>query len=322
MEPIAPKAVRYIKQGEGNCWAERAFADNALYFGFPAVSHELCLDCLKRAEAGDPEAWTPLYTHFIETEGRSPGKARDFQREVCDFYTLGTETLWVTFAGDRLRWCFAAPEVIYRDDADWAVEGPRRREVLGTWRDADIEGNPLTLDRLSSRLTKTASYRQTLCSLEAEAYLLRKINAAVEPVIARAAAAKAEMVTVAGEMIAALHWADFETLVDLIFARTGWQRISRLGGTMKDADLVLQHPTTGETAFVQVKSRADRGAYERSIETVERSPSYDRLYFVCHSPKGRFPENQSRHIHLWAGTPLADTAVRAGLYDWLVEKVG
>ena len=31
-------------------------------------------------------------------------------------------------------------------------------------------------------------------------------------------------------MIAELHWADFEIMVDLIFARGGWQRTSVLGG--------------------------------------------------------------------------------------------
>lgn len=59
-------------------------------------------------------------------------------------------------------------------------------------------------------------------------------------------------------MIASLHWADFETLVDLMFARMGWQRVSRVGGSQKDTDLVLIQPATGEAAFVQVKSKAGK----------------------------------------------------------------
>ena len=45
-------------------------------------------------------------------------------------------------------------------------------------------------------------------------------------------------------------------MVDLIFARNGWQRVTDVGGSQKDIDLILMQPTTGEKAFVQVESRA------------------------------------------------------------------
>jgi hypothetical protein len=50
------------------------------------------------------------------------------------------------------------------------------------------------------------------------------------------------------EAIQSLHWADFETLVDLAFARSGWHRSSMLGGNMKLVDLVVEQPTTDERA--------------------------------------------------------------------------
>jgi hypothetical protein len=55
-------------------------------------------------------------------------------------------------------------------------------------------------------------------------------------------------------MIRQLDWRDFETLVDLIFARGGWQRSSVLGKDQADVDLILTQPTIGETAWVQIKS--------------------------------------------------------------------
>jgi hypothetical protein len=55
-------------------------------------------------------------------------------------------------------------------------------------------------------------------------------------------------------MIRQLDWRDFETLVDLIFARGGWQRSSVLGKGQADVDLILTQPTIGETAWVQIKS--------------------------------------------------------------------
>jgi hypothetical protein len=49
-----------------------------------------------------------------------------------------------------------------------------------------------------------------------------------EPIIARANEAREAMIEVAIEMIKGSHWADFETLTDLIFAgRVGSGQLSR-----------------------------------------------------------------------------------------------
>jgi hypothetical protein len=44
------------------------------------------------------------------------------------------------------------------------------------------------------------------------------------------------------------------------------------------------------------------------------------MFFVCHSPKGTFSVPPRPDLHVWAGKPLAEVAIRAGLYDWLIEK--
>jgi len=78
--------------------------------------------------------------------------------------------------------------------------------------------------RSRSKLTKVGNFRGTICTVEEEDYLLRRINGIEQPVITRANEARKAMMAVAVEMIRGLHWADFETLADLIFARSGWQR--------------------------------------------------------------------------------------------------
>jgi len=128
------------------------------------------------------------------------------------------------------------------------------------------------------------------------------------------------MIVVASQMIAGLHWADFETLVDLIFARAGWQRISRVGGTQVDTDLVLEQPTTGETAFVQVKSKAAQAVLDNYVGKIRRSGTYDRMFFVCHSPTGTLSIDDAPGVHIWVGDRLADASVKAGLFDWLTER--
>ncbi len=138
--------------------------------------------------------------------------------------------------------------------------------------------------------------------------------------VARAREARQAIVAVASELIAGLHWADFETLVDLIFSRSGWQRVSRVGGTQADVDLVLEQPATGETAFVQVKSRAGQSVLDDYIGRFRRSETYDRMFFVCHTPKGAFSVGDDASVHVWASDRLADAAVKACLFDWLIER--
>ena len=100
----------------------------------------------------------------------------------------------------------------------------------------------------------------------------------------------------------------------------GWQRISRVGGTQADTDLVVEQPTTGETAFVQVKSKATQAVLDDYIGRFHRRKTYDRLFFICHSPAGTLSVNDTAGVHIWAGDRLADAAVKAGLFDWLTER--
>jgi len=228
MDPIAPTEIRYIKLGRGGAWVEYGLGHGEVHFGYREVPHDIC-------QARD---WDAVFQALIRL-GRNPAKAKDGLREIRDFYTLGSDCLWVTFADGHLWWMFAEPEVVWRGP-DLADHGARIRKSLGGWRNTDITGKPLMMDELSTRLTQVAAYRQTICRIKEESYLLRHINGIEEPVVARAREAREAMIAMATEMIAGLHWADFETLVDLIFARSGWQRVSRVGGTQKDIDLVLE----------------------------------------------------------------------------------
>lgn len=308
MNPINPEEIRYIKLGRGGSWVEPSFERKEIHFGYPTVPHDLCL----RAD------WDAV-VKFLTEEGRSLGKARDLAREIRDFYTLGSDCLWITFADGHLRWAFAEPEVTWLGVED-DRQGTRMRKTVDGWQKVNIRGEPLRIDDLSTRLTQVAAYRQTICRVKASDYLLRRINGIEEPVVARAREARAAMIVVATEMISGLHWADFETLVDLIFARSGWQRTSRVGGTQANTDLVLEQPTTGETAFVQVKSKAAQAVLDDYIGRYRRNGTYDRMFFVCHSPTGNLSLDDPAGVHIWAGDRLADAAVKSGLFDWLAER--
>ena len=308
MNPIDPKEVRYIKLGAGGKWVRVSLDRGEIHFSHRTVPHDLCIQ-------GD---WDAVVQHRID-RGRSPAKAKDGMREIRDFYTLGANCLWITFAEGHLWWAFAEPEVVWLG-AEENGHGARMRKTVDGWHKANIKGEPLRTNQLSTKLTQVAAYRQTICRVKEVDYLVRRINDVDEPVVARARKARQVVVTVASEMIVGLHWADFETLVDLIFARSGWQRISRVGGSQKDVDLILEQPTTGEKACVQVKSKAGQAVLDNYVDRFRRRGVNERWFFVCHSPKGTLSADGDARLHVWAGDRLADTAVRAGLFDWLTER--
>lgn len=308
VHPIAPKQVRYIKLGAGGAWVDHCLDQGELQFGYKDIPHEPCL-------AGN---WNEVLDLLTRT-GRSTAKARDALREIRDFYSLSADCLWITFARGHLWWAFAAPEVIWLGPEEDG-RGARMRKTIDGWHKTDIKGEALATNALSSRLTQVAAYRQTICAVKASDYLLDRINGIDPPVVTRARAAKDAMVAVAAEMVRDLHWGDFETLVDLIFARSGWQRVSRVGGTQADIDLILRQPTTGETAFVQVKSQARQSVLDDYIERFRASEACDRGFFVCHTESGSLQKPGDAKIHIWAGSAIADAAVAAGLFDWLVER--
>ncbi|GAO40966.1 hypothetical protein SCH01S_53_00380 [Sphingomonas changbaiensis NBRC 104936] len=249
--------------------------------------------------------------------------ATRYLQQLKDFYTLGSDTLWITFARGALWWAFAAPKVVLRESPA-ANESTSYRHTLGPWRCTDIKGGRLEVERLSTRLTQLAGYRQTICSVRESAYLLRRINAEPEPIVAAAQAACDRMAEAVAPLIANLHWADFELFVDLLFARAGWRRISALGGRMKDFDMLIEQPATGERACVQVKSATSQPVLDACYRAFQERQDAERCFFVCHTAAAaiRPPEASDRPFHLWDIGRLADFATDHGLVRWLIERAG
>jgi hypothetical protein len=84
---------------------------------------------------------------------------------------------------------------------------------------------------------------------------------------------------------------------------------------MADADSILRERATAEVAFVQVKSQATQSVLDDYVARFDGAKIYDRMFFVCHSPKSKLSAPARDNLHIWAGAPLAEMAIRAGLYD-------
>lgn len=305
---IEPADVRYIKLGDGGRWAQESLDHGYVAFGYHSIPHEICV----------AEDWDEV--RKLLADRKSEGARTAGVNEVATFYEMGSDCLWVTFANGHLWWYFAETEVIWIGDG--SDGGPSRmRPTVDGWNNTAINGESLKVSGLSSKLTKTANFRATICKVDERDYLLRRINGIEEPVVTSARLARAAMLEVAVDMVRGLHWADFETLADLIFARSGWQRSTKVGEKLTDVDIVMEQPTTNETAFVQVKSQASQAVLDDYLARF-RSSGFDRFFFVCHSAKGSLSLPDERNLHLFEGPRLADAAVKNGLFDWLVERSG
>ncbi len=298
--------IRYIKLGRGGAWADESLAEGYLSFGYHSVPNEVC-------QAAD---WDKVRS--LLSDRKSEGAITAGVNEVAAFYEQPADCLWVTFAQGHMWWGFAARQVIWL--GGHPDGGPSRiRPMIGGWSKLDAKGEPLIVSQLSSKLTKVANFRGTICTVEDEPYLLRKIQAIDEPIVVEARALNDQMVAVAARMIKALHWADFETLVDLIFARSGWQRVTKVGTGLSDVDIILEQPTTNEQAFVQVKSKANQATFDDYLKRFEAS-GFQRFFFVCHSPTGSLKIPETDNVHLLSGSSLALAAIKSGLFEWLVER--
>ncbi len=303
---IRPASVRYIKLGPNNLWFEDCLANDRIDFGHHAVPQE----------AASTKDWDVV--RGVWSAGTSPAKASDFLREVKDFYSQGRDCLWITFAQGRLWWAFAETDVILHDQLDEGTAS-RYRRVIGSWRSLDRLGQPLLMSDISSKLTKTAAYRQTLCRVQAEDYAVRLINGEEDPAVVDARAAQGAFVEALLPIIRSLHETDFEVLTDLLFNRLGWMRVSALGGLQKDTDLILEQPATKTRALVQVKSAADQSVLDDYAMRFADMQA-DTSFFICHSPRGDLVANDNTHV--WTGRDLAQRVIQAGLIDWVLERAG
>jgi len=160
----------------------------------------------------------------------------------------------------------------------------------------------------------------TICTVDQLDYLIRKINDRDLPEVVRARSARAALLQSTTDLMRLLTWRDFELLIELVFSQSGWRRISASGGAQKTIDIELILPTTGETAFVQVKSKTDQAQLD---DYVERFAGRDdaRMFYVYHTAKSDLVCANDKVIRV-GPERLAEMVMDAGLFGWLLKKVG
>ena len=198
----------------------------------------------------------------------------------------------------------------------------RVRNVIGQWSSCDIHGKPLRVENIDGRVTKVQGYRGTICSVEMQDYLIKKINGHTIDQVQTAKDSLQRLRDEVEELIKGLWWHDFELLIDLIFSKSGWQRFSVLGKTEKDIDLDVYSPATQKRAFVQIKSFTSKSDFEYYLKSYDEYEQFDEMYFIYHTCKYDLaPTVEGRKdIHLWDLSRIARLVVSSGLVEWLINK--
>ena len=172
---------------------------------------------------------------------------------------------------------------------------------------------------MTTKITKVASFQETIARPSGAADLLRKIRGIQSENHEQAARILNEMVSAVGDLLDQLHQDDFELLIELIFSSSGWKRISAVGGTQKTLDMAMVLPTTGEDCFVQVKSQTNQSTFKGLVE-ISKSQGYSRMFFVYHTPPQRFANDATDRFTVWNRYEIAKQVVRAGLVDWILSR--
>ena len=305
--PHSPRQVRYVKLGEGGRWEQVCLDRGIIRMGFGAGHSERFQLC----EGGQ---WSVLTDAFI-ANGRDKGTATRFTNELRLFFEDGGETLWITFIGESLYWGYVDPtSPAPHRDGDGVY-----RTIRDGWSRVDVGGEVLTKDKLSGALCKLASYRGTSCAVDVAEYVVRRLNGQKLPIVERAVTAAHEMKAATVGLLRLLTPTDFELLVDLVFSTSGWRRVGAVGKTQKTLDLDITLPSTGERAFVQVKSHtnsAELADYIRRFD--ELRGSHSRMFFVHHT--GTAVTDDAR-ISVIGPDQIAELVMDAGLVTWLIRKV-
>lgn len=298
--------VRYIKLGEKGRWEKECLEKGIIRFGFGSARSDRFGLC--RAKQ-----WDELRKSFI-AEGKDEGTATRFTNETQLFFEDDGSILWITFMGERLHWGFLepAPAKPHTDgDGVW-------RRIKDGWSDKDLAGEPLTKDRLSGAVTKLAAYRGTSCKVDVADYVIRRINGHKIPEVEQALSALEHLRSAVLNLMRLLGPRDFETLVDLVFSTSGWRRQGVIGKTQKTLDLDLLLPSTGERAFVQVKSKTTSAELADYVARLDDLDQYQWMFYVYHSGEA---VTDDERVQVKSPDKLAELVIDAGLVNWLIRKV-
>jgi hypothetical protein len=310
---INPSDVFFIKLGQGAKYFEECISKNIVKLGHEDIDHILC-------ENGDWDKVAEIY----RSQKINKRTVTKYVNELKHFYGADDKTLWIVLEKYKLWWCFAE-KLVFPDS-----NRTKFKHVIGSWSSSDICGNELNWDKLSGKITKTASSPgATIVSYgkDERNYIVDRINHIERQEIEETKKCLEKILKNTAIMITHLDPKDFEMLIDLVFARSGLTRISAAGGTQKDFDIIAVFTLTNERYVAQIK--CGRSNKEQFMEYKERFRRMDdgkgntRFYYVVQSPDSELlnlSEEEKGNMKLLSNKDIAKLSFKYGLVGWIMDK--
>jgi hypothetical protein len=307
---VLPATVRYVKNGEGGRWWPAAKEGDQVHLGWRSVPHDL----LRSRDL-------PAIKDLIQGQyGGKQGATQDFNM-LCTLLDRPSRHLWVTFEEGCVWWCTVRDEIEVNSEGDGRL-GHFWLSCDRPWSNRSLGGRHLAVANLPGIITTTAGFRGTVCEPRGWREILRVIRDEQDEDAAAAAQARTSYEAAVAKLVARLRERDFELLIDLILARSGWVRVAKLGGATEGIDVEVENVATGEIAFVQVKSVASQDILDDYVRRFgERRARYHRMIFAVHSPRGTLRPPAGEPVQVWTGEDIAKLVVRLGLGDWVAGRL-
>lgn len=307
-----PTSVRYVKNGKGGRWWRAAKANNQVHLGWKSIPHELLLK---------PD-FSKIEQHLRAYFGARKGATQDLN-QLRDLLESPSKHVWITFQDGFMWWCTVRDGASVNPNRESLQRGNFWLTCERNWSNRSLHGKLLAISDLPGTVTRTAGFQGTVCTPKGWQAILRIIQGHRDANAVRTAEARGNYERAVHAMIKRLSWKDFEQLIDLILARTGWIRISTLGKSREGIDIEAENLTASEIAFVQVKSSATQKVLNDYVDRFQkRRDFYARMIFAVHSPSGKLsPPADLPAVHLWTCDRLAQLVVRLGLAEWVESKL-
>lgn len=306
-----PTSVRYVKNGRSSQWWAAAKSRGQIHAGWDSLPDELLL----RKDFATIEAI------IRKSYGERTGATQDFN-QLFDLLNVPSQHIWVTFEDGLLWWCTVNDEVTITPNADITTTGHFWLTCDRPWSSSSLGGRLLAISDLPGTVTTTAGFRGTVCTPKDWPSIIRLITDQADADAIHSAERRHEYELAVHKIVKRLSPKDFEHLIDLILARTGWERIATLGGTREGIDVEVENTTAEEIAFVQVKSSADQAVLNDYVERFhQRRDRYARMIFAVHSPHGLLTAPLDSPVQLWTGEKVSELIVRLGLGKWVESRL-
>lgn len=302
LEFTLPASVRYVKLGRGGEWWPASRDNGQIHCGWREVDVEV----LQRGDVNE------IRGALKKSKGVGAVQTQDVNA-LMTLLDNPSRHLWVTFENGRMWWCLARDGVVANSAGFSNSGGHFWLECSYPWRDRTLGGRLLAMGDLPGSVTSTAAYRATVCEPRAADRILRIIRDETPLAVMASGKARFAYELAVGDLVAELDPRDFEQLIDLLLGRSGWARVSLLGGTVEGVDAEAENAALGEIAFVQVKSEA---GLEELVDYVGRYQSrrdrYSRMIFAVHTERSPL-KSPSLDIHVWNRKEIAGLVVKHGL---------